>query len=117
VVALHECAFGLWEDKSGKALREAIEEGFNENAYTLPQWCQSARAGGFQRVSVEFFSFIEDYLERKRQRGARRTWKIAAAEFIARFPWLHGLIHRLTIVPRIVLRPKAWKMIAVKAVE
>jgi len=114
VVALHECSFGLFEDKSGKALQEAIDEGFNENAYTVPQWKQGARDGGFEKVRLHFFSFIDDYLYRKKIRGAKQNWKIKLAEWIQRYPWIHGVIHWFSIGPRILLRPKAWMMIATK---
>jgi SAM-dependent methyltransferase len=114
VVALHECSFGLLENKSGKALQEAIHAGFNENAYTIPQWKRGARDGGFGKVGIHYFSVIDDYVERKRQRKARRTWKLAFSEWILKYPLLHAVIHRFSIWPRIVFRPKSWMMIAVK---
>ncbi|HTL48809.1 MAG TPA: methyltransferase domain-containing protein [Verrucomicrobiae bacterium] len=112
VVALHECAFGIFEDKSGKALQEAIDEGFNENAYTLPQWCRGAKDGGFRSVKLHFFSFIDDYVYRKNLRGSRDTWKLRLAQRIQAMPALHGLLNGLSAIPRILLRPKAWMMTA-----
>ncbi|MBI3312990.1 MAG: class I SAM-dependent methyltransferase [Candidatus Omnitrophica bacterium] len=116
VVALHECAFGILEDKSGKALQEAIHEGFNENAYTVPEWMQGARRGGFKKIKLHFFSFIEDYIYRKKLRGAPATTpKMRLAAWIQRSPFFHGLINSLSVIPRIFLRPKAWMIIASKS--
>lgn len=114
VVALQECAFGIFEDKAGKALQEAIDEGFNENAYTLPEWRQGARQGGFKHVKLHFFSFVDDYIFRKKSRGAVRTKKLNAAYWIQSHPRLHDVINRLSVGPRILLRPKSWMMIAAK---
>lgn len=114
VVALHECSFGLLEDKSGAALQEAIHEGFNENAYTVPQWKKGAMDGGFKSVRLHFFSFIDDYLYRKKIRKAQPTFKIKMAEWIQSKLWLNHLLNQLSIFPRILLRPKAWMMIASK---
>ena len=117
VVALHECAFGLLEDKSGPALQEAIEEGYNENAYTLPQWKKGARDGGFHDVHFHFFSFVNDYTRRKKDRKAPLTFKLKLAAWIQRHPVLHRLINDLSVAPRILLRPKNWMMTAVKTAK
>lgn len=114
VVALHECAFGLLEDKSGAALQDAIHEGFNENAYTVPQWVKGARQGGFRTVDLHFFSFIEDYIERKEQRGAKDSSKLRLARWVRSKPLLHRCINALSVWPRIFLRPKAWLIMATK---
>lgn len=114
VVALHECAFGIFEDKSGAALQEAIHDGFNENAYTLPQWKQGAKDGGFRDVKLHFFSFIEDYLYRKKIRGAAPSRKIHLARWIKGRDWLHQSLNALSVLPRILLRPKAWMIVATK---
>ncbi|MBI3317434.1 MAG: class I SAM-dependent methyltransferase [Candidatus Omnitrophica bacterium] len=114
VVALHECAFGIFEDKSGKALQEAIHEGFNENAYTLPQWKKGALEGGFRKVKFHFFSFIEGYTYRKKLRGAKMTLKLKLALRIQNTPWLHALLNRFSMPARILLRPKAWMIMAFK---
>lgn len=113
-VALHECAFGLLEDKSGSALQEAIEEGFNENAYTIPEWIQGARQGGFRKVKIHFFSFVDDYIFRKKSRGAKSTFKLKAAQWIQDRPKLNRFLNALSYWPRIILRPKAWMIVAAK---
>lgn len=117
VVALHECAFGVFEDKSGKALQEAIDEGFNENAYTLPQWRKGARAGGFASVRFHFFSLVDDYIYRKEMRRARPTLKLKLAYAIRSRPRLNDWLNHLSAWPRVLLRPKAWMMVATKAGE
>ncbi len=114
VVALHECAYGIFEDKSGKALQEAIHEGFNENAYTLPQWKRGARDGGFSKIRLHFFSFIDDYIYRKELRKAPPTRKLRLARWIKARPPLNHFLNQLSIIPRILLRPKAWMIIAEK---
>jgi len=114
VVALHECAFGLLEDKSGKALQEAIAEGFNENAYTIPQWKRGAKDGGFKDVHMHYFSFIDDYVDRKTLRRAPMTPKLKAAKWIKSHPRLNAFINQISIPPRILLRPKSWMIIATK---
>ncbi len=114
VVALHECAFGIFEDKSGKALQEAIHEGFNENAYTLPQWEKGARQGGFKNVRFHFFSVIDDYLFRKKVRLAPQTTKLKMAAWVQSRPLLNTILNQLSIIPRIFLRPKSWMIIATK---
>jgi SAM-dependent methyltransferase/uncharacterized protein YbaR (Trm112 family) len=115
VVALHECAFGILEDKSGKALQEAIHEGFNENAYTIPQWEKGAKDGGFHKIRLHFFSFIDDYIFRKELRGAKPTWKLRLARWIKQRPALNQFLNGLSIPFRILLRPKAWMIIAAKS--
>ena len=112
VVALHECAFGLLEDKSGKALQEAIHEGFNENAYTLPEWKKGALGGGFRKVRFHFFSLIEDYIDRKELRGAPLTGKLKFTYWLRSKSFLHRAVNFLTQWPRVLLRPKAWMMVA-----
>ncbi len=114
VVALHECAFGIFEDKSGKALQEAIHEGFNENAYTIPQWKRGAIDGGFPKTEIYFFPFIDDYIFRKEQRGAKNTWKLRLARWIKGRPALNHFLNWLSQIPRTLLRPKAWMIIATK---
>lgn len=114
VVALHECSFGIFEDKSGAALQEAIHEGFNENAYTVPQWKAGARKGGFKKVKLHFFSFIDDYIYRKKLRGILKTRKLDLARWIQARPALHDFINLLSVIPRILFRPKAWMMVATK---
>jgi ubiquinone/menaquinone biosynthesis C-methylase UbiE/uncharacterized protein YbaR (Trm112 family) len=114
VVALHECSFGLFEDRSGKALQEAIDEGFNENAYTIPEWKRAARKGGFRNVRAHFFSFIDDYIYRKELRRAPRTPKLAAAYWIRSHGTLHRLVNDLSALPRTLLRPKSWALICTK---
>ncbi len=114
IVALAECAFGLFEDKSGKGLQEAIDEGFNENAYTIPQWQKAACEGGFRRTKIYFFSFIDDYIYRKKLRGSSATLKLRAAQFIQSYPWLNKFLNALSVIPRILFRPKAWMLIALK---
>lgn len=114
VVALHECSFGLLEDKSGAALQEAIDEGFNENAYTVPQWKKGAKDGGFSKTETHFFSLVDDYIFRKELRGAPKTTKLKLAYWIQKRPWLNSFLNALSVWPRIVLRPKAWMLIATK---
>ncbi|MDP3920007.1 MAG: class I SAM-dependent methyltransferase [Candidatus Omnitrophota bacterium] len=114
VVAIHECAFGLLEDKSGKALQEAIDEGFNENAYTLPQWKKGAHDGGFKNVQLHFFNFIDCYIDRKELRSAPQTWKLKLAYWLKAHSRLSALVNQLSILPRIILRPKSWMIIATK---
>lgn len=115
VAALHECAFGLLEDKSGKALQDAIHEGFNENAYTIPEWQEGARKGGFKKVRLHFFSFIDDYVYRKQARKASETWKLRAAQWLQAHPGISQTLNALSVGPRILLRPKAWMMVATKS--
>lgn len=115
VVALHECAFGIFEDKSGKALQEAIHEGFNENAYTIPEWKKGARQGGFGKVKVHLFPFIDDYIDRKEKRRIHSSSKLSLARWIGSQKLLYHLIHQITFWPRILLRPKAWMLIATKS--
>lgn len=114
VAALHECSFGIFEDKSGAALQEAIDEGFNENAYTVPQWSDGPRKAGFQKVETYFFSFIDDYIDRKKQRGAKSNWKLRLALAIQKIPCLSQILNGLSIPFRILFRPKAWMLIATK---
>jgi SAM-dependent methyltransferase/uncharacterized protein YbaR (Trm112 family) len=114
LVALHECSFGLLEDKSGKALQEAIHDGFNENAYTVPQWIQGVGGGGFKKVRLHFFSLIDGYVDRKMVRKAKPTTKLAIARWIQAHPFIHNLINLSTVWLRVLLRPKAWMMIASK---
>lgn len=112
VVALHECAFGIWEDKAGSALQQAIEDGFNENAYTLLEWKNAAKEGGFAKPELHFFSLIDDYIERKERRNASDSFKLKVARFIRSYPALNHGLNRLSYWPRIFLRPKAWMLIA-----
>ena len=114
VIALHECAFGIFEDKFGKALQEAIHEGFNENAYTLPQWKAGARRGGFEKVDFHFFSFVDDYISRKELRSAPPTSKLRLARWVQARPKLNRFLNDLSAWPRIFLRPKSWMIIATK---
>lgn len=114
VIALHECAFGIFEDKAGAALQEAIDEGFNENAYTIPQWQKGARDGGFPRAKIYFFPFVDDYIDRKRIRGIVGTFKLKLAGFIQSKPRLNRFLNALSAMPRILFRPKAWMLIAIK---
>ncbi len=114
VIALHECAFGIFENKEGAALQEAIDAGFNENAYTIPQWQQGARDGGFPRAKIYFFPFVDDYIDRKRIRGTVGTFKLKVAGFIQSKPRLNRILNGLSALPRVLFRPKAWMLIAVK---
>jgi hypothetical protein len=102
------------EDKSGAALQEAIHEGFNENAYTLPQWEKGARDGGFKKVKMHFFPIADDYVFRKESRGAKPTWKLKFARWVQSHPAINHALNLLSVWPRIILRPKSWMIIATK---
>jgi len=115
VVALHECAFGIFEDKSGGALQQAIHEGYNENAYTIPEWTRGAKQGGFRKVKIHLFHFVDDYIFRKKLRRAPETGKLKFARWIQTRPPLNNLLNHLSFWPRVLLRPKAWMMIATKS--
>lgn len=113
LVLINETSRGLLE-RVHPVYKEMEEKGFGDTAYTLIEWKKSARAGGFRRVKIELLSLADDYVTRRKNRGAKLNFKLRLAYFFKKHRRLERIVSLITIIPRFVFRPKSWRLICYK---
>jgi len=110
-VLINESARGIFE-KVHPDLAGLEKRGYQDTAYTIPQWQKAAKEGGFKKHGMVFLSIAGDYITRHRDIGSNPKLKLA--HFIKNRPRLEKVLLALLKYPRILFRPKSWKMICYK---
>jgi len=113
LVLINEAARGRLE-REHPVFKKMKEKGFGDTAYTIGEWIQGARAGGFKRVKAVFSSLADDYITKYKNRGRRYTAKVRTAYFFQRHRRLERFLSFFMIVQRLLFRPKSWKLICHK---
>jgi SAM-dependent methyltransferase len=113
LVLINESARGVWE-RIHPVYKELAEKGFGDTAYTLPQWKKGAKAGGLKKVKIVFSSLADDYITKHKNRGTTVTFKVKLAYFFKKHQNLENLMLWFTIWPRLLTRPKSWKLVGYK---
>lgn len=113
LVLINESARGRFE-KVHYSFSQMQEKGFQDTSYTIPEWKQPARKAGFKKVKIEFLSLAGDYITRHKNRGTKDNFKIKVAYFLKKHKIVEAVLLSFLIVPRILFRPKSWRMICYK---
>ncbi|MFA5351278.1 MAG: hypothetical protein WC357_08135, partial [Candidatus Omnitrophota bacterium] len=78
------------------------------------EWKKAARDGGFRKAKIEFLSLAADYVTRRTNRGAKLDFKLKLAYFFKNHPRFEKFLLWFTILPRLLTRPKSWRIICYK---
>ena len=113
LVLINETSRGMLE-RIHPVYKEMEEKGYGDTAYTLAEWIKGARAGGFKKARIEFLSLADDYVTRRKNRGAKLNFKLRLAYFFKKHRKLERLVSLMTILPRFMSRPKSWRIICSK---
>lgn len=113
LVLINETSRGVLE-RVHPVYKEMEEKGYGDTAYTLVEWKKAARDGGFRKAKIEFLSLAADYVTRRKNRGAKLDFKLKLAYFFKRHPGLEKFLLWFTILPRLLTRPKSWRLICYK---
>ena len=113
LVLINEAARGVFE-KVHPVFKEMEEKGFGDTSYTISEFKKGAREGGFMRVEAAFSSMADDYITRHKNRDSKPTFKIKLAYFLRRHRKMENFLLFFLILPRLLFRPKSWKLICYK---
>jgi len=111
---INEAARGVFE-KVHPVFKKMEEKGFADTSYTIPEFIKGAKTGGFRRVKAVFSSLADDYILRRKNRNPNeRTFKLELANFFKNHRRIEWFIAFFLILPRLLFRPKSWKLICYK---
>ncbi|MFH1479055.1 MAG: methyltransferase domain-containing protein [Candidatus Omnitrophota bacterium] len=106
---INECARGVFERRN--PLFDDLEKrGYGDTAYTIPEWLKACKVSGFQKVKIEFLSIVNDYIVRKKSKGINDPGLPRIVLFFKKHPGFEKIFLYLLTYPRILLRPKSWRM-------
>jgi len=110
---INESSRGIFE-KADELFDGLNKRGYSDTAYTIPEWLKAATSSGFKRVKLEFLSLAEDYIVRQENKSARPGISLKVAYFLRKHQWLENMALFLLKYPRILFRPKSWRMVCYK---
>ncbi|MFA4992780.1 MAG: class I SAM-dependent methyltransferase [Candidatus Omnitrophota bacterium] len=113
LVLINEAGRGVWE-KIHPVYKQMEEKGFGDTAYNLLEWKKGAQEGGFKKAKIIFSSLADDYIMKYKNRGGKYTFKVGLAYFFKRHRRFERFLLWFTILPRLLTRPKSWKLICHK---
>lgn len=113
LVLINETSRGVLE-KVHPVYKEMEEKGYGDTAYTLVEWQKAARNGGFKGAKIEFLSLASDYITRHKNRGTKVGFKLRLAYFLKKHQKIENFFLWFTILPRMLSRPKSWRLICYK---
>ena len=90
------------------------EKGFGDTAYNLLEWKKGAQEGGFKKVKIIFSSLADDYITKYKNRGGRHTLKVKIAYLFKKHRRFERFLLWFIILPRLLSRPKSWKLVCYK---
>jgi hypothetical protein len=89
-------------------------KGFGDTAYTIPQWIKSVKKGGFKKAEIEYLSLADDYITRHKNRGTKNNAKLKLVYFFKKHRKIEKIILFILMLPRILFRPKSWRLLCYK---
>lgn len=113
LVLINEAGRGVWE-RIHPVYKQMEEKGFGDTAYNLLEWKKGAQEGGFKKVKIIFSSLADDYIMKYKNRGGRYTYKVSLAYYFKKHRGFEKFLLWFTILPRLLFRPKSWKLIGYK---
>ncbi len=116
LVLINEAGRGVWE-KIHPVYKKMEEKGFGDTAYNLLEWKKGAQDGGFNKVKIIFSSLADDYIMKYKNRGGKYTFKVGLAYFFKKHQRIEKFFLWFTILPRLLTRPRSWKLICYKNAE
>ena len=116
LVLINEAARGVLE-KVHTVYKKMEEKGFSDTAYTLPEWKKGAQEAGFRRIKTIFLSIADDYITKYKNRNSKHTFKVELAYFFRKHRRIESFLLFFLILPRLLFRPRSWRIIAYKNAE
>lgn len=116
LVLINEAARGVWE-RIHPVYKQMEEKGFGDTAYNLLEWKKGAQESGFKKIKIIFSSLADDYIMKYKNRGGKHTFKVKLAYFFKKHRRFEKFLLWFTILPRLLTRPKSWKLICYKDIE
>ena len=116
LVLINEAGRGVWE-RIHPVYKKMEEKGFGDTAYNLLEWKRGAQEGGFKKVKIIFSSLADDYIMKYKNRGGALTFKVRLAYFFKKHRNFEKFLLWFTILPRLLTRPKSWKLVCYKNAE
>ncbi len=113
LVIINESSRGILE-KPDSLFDELEKRGYSDTAYTIPEWLDAARASGFGNINIEFLSLADDYIVRQENKNARLTLLLRFAYFLRRHRYIERALLFLAKWPRVLFRPKSWRMVCIR---
>ena len=113
LVLINETSRGILE-RVHPVYKEMEEKGYGDTAYTLAEWGKAAHDGGFKKAKIELLSLADDYVTRRKNRGAKLDFKLRLAYFFKKHRGFEKFLLWFTILPRFLTRPKSWRLICYK---
>lgn len=113
LVLINEASRGVLE-KVHPVFKKMEEKGFGDTSYTILEFEKGARDGGFRQIKTIFLSLADDYIRKHENRKTKYTFKVKLAYFFKNHRKIENFILLFTVLPRLLFRPKSWKLIAYK---
>jgi len=113
LVLINEAGRGVLE-RVHPVYKKMEEKGFGDTAYTLLEWEKGAKSGGFKKVKIIFLSLADDYIMKYKNRGTKFTFKVGLAYFFKKHRRFENFLLWFMKLPRLLFRPKSWKIICYK---
>lgn len=110
LVLINESARGIFE-RIHPDFERLQKRGLGDTSYTILEWGKNVREAGFRKVRIDFLSLADDYITRRREKD---SLKLRLAYFVKRHAVLEGFLLFLLIFPRLLFRPKSWRMLCTK---
>lgn len=113
VFVINESARGVLE-RVNPLFEDLNKRGYSDTAYTMPEWSRAVVSAGFRDVGLEFLSLGDDYIARQKSKGRKKSLFLGLAFFFKRHPGIEKVLLFLMRYPRVLFRPKSWRMICYK---
>jgi ubiquinone/menaquinone biosynthesis C-methylase UbiE/uncharacterized protein YbaR (Trm112 family) len=110
---INESSRGIFE-RLNPLFEDLNKRGYSDTCYTIPKWIGAACSAGFSDLKVEFLSLADDYIVRQRSKGRQLTSALRFTYFLQRHRYIERALLFLLKFPRILFRPKSWRMVCVK---
>lgn len=110
---INESSRGIFE-KVNPLFEDLKKRGYSDTAYTIPEWVRAARSAGFKGVRLELLSIADDYIARQINKNVKHGGALRLAYFLRKNKWLEKALLFLLKYPRILFRPKSWRMLCWK---
>lgn len=110
---INESSRGVFE-RVNPLFEDLKKRGYSDTAYTIPEWVKAARSAGFKGIRLELLSIADDYIARQINKNVRPGGALRLAYFFKRYQWLEKMLLFLLKYPRILFRPRSWRMVCWK---
>lgn len=110
---INESSRGSFE-KVNPSFKDLEARGYSDTSYTVSEWVRSAMGAGFRQVKLEMLSLAEDYITRMENKGSTRGFFLNLAYFLKRHKGIENFLLFFLRYPRIMFKPRSWRMVCYK---